>query len=87
MQFAAIRAARRSSRALIVALRSAQLQADRLIPALAGRRYEPARPDGRPAGRHTAIANAILPREAERARRAVIEHPEGTAALPRGFLT
>jgi len=45
-------------------------------------------PAGRtPTGRHTAIANAILPREAERARRAVAEQPEGTAALLRGFLT
>lgn len=83
MQFAAIRAARRSSRALIVALRSTQLQTDQLIPALASRRYEPARPAGRPAGRHTAIANAILPREAERARRAVAEHPRGNiVAMP-----
>lgn len=69
------------------ALRSTQLQTDRLIPALASRRYEPAQPAGRPAGRHTAITNAILPREAERARRAVAEHLEGTAALLRGFLT
>ena len=39
------------------------------------------------AGQHTAIANAILAGDAERARRAVAEHLEGTAALLRGFLT
>ena len=38
------------------------------------------------AGQHTAIANAILAGDAERARRAVAEHLEGTAALLRGFL-
>jgi hypothetical protein len=86
MQFAAIRAARRSSRALIVALRSTQLQPDRLTPALASCRHGPARPAGRSAGRHTAVANAILAR-AERARRAVAGHLEGAAALLRGFLT
>jgi DNA-binding GntR family transcriptional regulator len=39
------------------------------------------------AGQHTAIANAILAGDADRARRAVAEHLEGTAALLRGFLT
>jgi DNA-binding FadR family transcriptional regulator len=39
------------------------------------------------AGQHAAIANAILVGDAERARRAVAEHLEGTAALLRGFLT
>jgi DNA-binding FadR family transcriptional regulator len=39
------------------------------------------------AGQHAAIANAILAGDAERARRAVAEHLEGTAALLRGFLT
>ena len=39
------------------------------------------------AGQHTAIANAILAGDADRARRAVSEHLEGTAALLRGFLT
>jgi DNA-binding FadR family transcriptional regulator len=39
------------------------------------------------AGQHSAIANAILAGDAERARRAVAEHVEGTAALLRGFLT
>ena len=39
------------------------------------------------AGQHTAIANAILAGDAERARRAMAEHLEGTAALLRGFLT
>jgi DNA-binding FadR family transcriptional regulator len=38
------------------------------------------------AGQHTAIANAILAGDAERARRAVAEHLEGTGALLRGFL-
>ncbi len=38
------------------------------------------------AGQHTAIANAILAGDADRARRAVAEHLEGTAALLRGFL-
>jgi DNA-binding FadR family transcriptional regulator len=36
---------------------------------------------------HTAIVTAILTGDAERARRAVAEHLEGTAALLRGFLT
>jgi DNA-binding FadR family transcriptional regulator len=39
------------------------------------------------AGQHTAIANAILAGDAERARRAVAEHLEGTGALLRGFLS
>ena len=39
------------------------------------------------AGQHAAIANAILAGDAERARRAVAEHLEGTAALLRGFLS
>jgi DNA-binding FadR family transcriptional regulator len=39
------------------------------------------------AGQHSAIANAILAGDADRARRAVAEHLEGTAALLRGFLT
>jgi len=39
------------------------------------------------AGQHAAIASAILAGDAERARRAVAEHLEGTAALLRGFLT
>ncbi len=39
------------------------------------------------AGQHTAIASAILAGDAERARRAVAEHLEGTAALLRGFLS
>jgi DNA-binding FadR family transcriptional regulator len=39
------------------------------------------------AGQHTAIANAIMAGDAARARRAVAEHLEGTAALLRGFLT
>jgi DNA-binding FadR family transcriptional regulator len=39
------------------------------------------------AGQHAAIANAILAGDTERARRAVAEHLEGTAALLRGFLT
>ena len=39
------------------------------------------------AGQHTAIATAILAGDADRARRAVAEHLEGTAALLRGFLT
>jgi hypothetical protein len=43
----------------------------------------PARPDRRQAGNR----NAILAREAERARRALTEHPEGTANRLRGFLT
>jgi len=38
-------------------------------------------------GQHSAIVNAILAGDAERARRAVAEHLEGTAALLRGFLT
>ncbi len=38
------------------------------------------------AGQHTAIAEAILAGDAERARRATAEHLEGTAALLRGFL-
>jgi DNA-binding FadR family transcriptional regulator len=38
-------------------------------------------------GQHTAIVTAILTGDAERARRAVAEHLEGTAALLRGFLT
>ena len=39
------------------------------------------------AGQHTAIVDAILAGDAERARRAVAEHLEGTAALLRGFLS
>jgi DNA-binding FadR family transcriptional regulator len=39
------------------------------------------------AGQHAAIASAILAGEAERARRAVAEHLDGTAALLRGFLS
>jgi DNA-binding FadR family transcriptional regulator len=39
------------------------------------------------AGQHAAIANAILAGDAERARRAVAEHLEGTGALLRGFLS
>jgi DNA-binding FadR family transcriptional regulator len=39
------------------------------------------------ARQHTAIAEAILAGDAERARRATAEHLEGTAALLRGFLT
>ena len=39
------------------------------------------------AGQHAAIANAILAGDADRARRAVAEHLEGTAALLRGFLS
>jgi DNA-binding FadR family transcriptional regulator len=38
-------------------------------------------------GQHTTIVTAILAGDAERARRAVAEHLEGTAALLRGFLT
>jgi DNA-binding FadR family transcriptional regulator len=38
------------------------------------------------ARQHTAIANAILAGDAERARRAVAEHLDGTGALLRGFL-
>jgi DNA-binding FadR family transcriptional regulator len=38
------------------------------------------------AGQHTAIARAILAGDAERARAAVAEHLDGTAALLRGFL-
>jgi DNA-binding FadR family transcriptional regulator len=38
------------------------------------------------AGQHTAIAEAILAGDAERARRATAEHLDGTAALLRGFL-
>jgi DNA-binding FadR family transcriptional regulator len=38
-------------------------------------------------GQHLAIVTAILAGDAERARRAVAEHLEGTAALLRGFLT
>jgi DNA-binding GntR family transcriptional regulator len=38
------------------------------------------------ARQHTAIASAILAGDAERARLAVAEHLEGTAALLRGFL-
>ncbi|HTW03109.1 MAG TPA: GntR family transcriptional regulator [Streptosporangiaceae bacterium] len=38
-------------------------------------------------GQHMAIVTAILAGDAERARRAVAEHLEGTAALLRGFLT
>ena len=38
------------------------------------------------AGQHTAIVEAILAGEPERARRAVAEHLDGTAALLRGFL-
>ena len=36
------------------------------------------------ARQHTAIADAILAGDAERARAAVAEHLDGTAALPRG---
>lgn len=39
------------------------------------------------AAQHTAIADAILARDAGAAQRAVAEHLEGTAALLRGFLT
>jgi len=39
------------------------------------------------AGQHTAIASAILAGDPELARRAVVEHLEGTSALLRGFLT
>jgi DNA-binding FadR family transcriptional regulator len=39
------------------------------------------------AGQHTAIANAILVGDSERARRMTAEHLEGTAALLRGFLS
>jgi DNA-binding FadR family transcriptional regulator len=39
------------------------------------------------AGQHSAIVTAILAGDAERARRAVAEHLDGTAALLRGFLT
>ena len=39
------------------------------------------------AGQHTAIVTAILAGDADRARRAVAEHLDGTAALLRGFLT
>jgi DNA-binding FadR family transcriptional regulator len=38
-------------------------------------------------GQHTAIVTAILAGDAERARRAVAEHLDGTAALLRGFLS
>jgi DNA-binding FadR family transcriptional regulator len=38
------------------------------------------------AGQHTAIVTAILAGDAARARRAVAEHLDGTAALLRGFL-
>ena len=38
------------------------------------------------AGQHTAIVTAILAGDAERARRAVAEHLDGTGALLRGFL-
>jgi DNA-binding FadR family transcriptional regulator len=38
------------------------------------------------AGQHTAIVQAILAGDADRARRAVAEHLDGTAALLRGFL-
>jgi DNA-binding FadR family transcriptional regulator len=38
-------------------------------------------------GQHTAIVTAILAGDADRARRAVAEHLDGTAALLRGFLT
>ena len=38
------------------------------------------------ARQHTAIAEAILAGDAARARRAVAEHLDGTAALLRGFL-
>ena len=38
------------------------------------------------AGQHTAIVNAILAGDAGRARQAMAEHLEGTAALLRGFL-
>jgi DNA-binding FadR family transcriptional regulator len=41
---------------------------------------------GHTAGQHTAIVEAILAGEPERARRAVAEHLDGTAALLRGFL-
>jgi DNA-binding FadR family transcriptional regulator len=41
----------------------------------------------RTSGQHMAIVTAILAGDAERARRAVAEHLEGTAALLRGFLT
>ena len=37
-------------------------------------------------GQHTAIVTAILAGDSERARRAVAEHLDGTAALLRGFL-
>jgi DNA-binding FadR family transcriptional regulator len=39
------------------------------------------------AGQHTAIVQAILAGDADRARHAVAEHLDGTAALLRGFLT
>ncbi len=39
------------------------------------------------AGQHTAIVTAILAGDADRARHAVAEHLDGTAALLRGFLT
>jgi DNA-binding FadR family transcriptional regulator len=39
------------------------------------------------AGQHTAIVTAILAGNADRARRAVAEHLDGTAALLRGFLS
>ena len=38
------------------------------------------------AGQHAAIVTSILAGDAGRARRAVAEHLEGTAALLRGFL-
>jgi DNA-binding GntR family transcriptional regulator len=38
------------------------------------------------AGQHTAIVTAILAGQPERARRAMAEHLDGTAALLRGFL-
>jgi DNA-binding FadR family transcriptional regulator len=41
---------------------------------------------GHTAGQHTAIVSAILAGDADRARRVVAEHLEGTAALLRGFL-
>jgi DNA-binding FadR family transcriptional regulator len=40
----------------------------------------------RTSGQHTAIVTAILAGDADRARRAVAEHLDGTAALLRGFL-
>jgi len=39
------------------------------------------------AGQHAAIVTAILAGDADRARHAVAEHLDGTAALLRGFLT